>query len=294
MAEKRSERIRELGLEPYVMELEADGLTVVPPEVHGFPMDRFDDMIEHLLTRAEEMIGCKFTLDKGPHAELKFASNSTGISEGGGPPNQFLIQQLARQARVFRDLALNPVAVALIQYMIGQRATRFSSNNSFLKWQGDYGYGPALGLHVDQTALPLPWGRTALTANTNWCLTDYTFEGGALAYVPGSHRTGTRPDSGAAKRAVPVEAPKGSVIIFHGATWHGAFPRQLPGMRISIANYYRHAMVTSQEDIQGTFPQELADDCDNPALFKALAGFEDEFPYKQQRYPLPSVVSEVA
>ena len=51
-----------------------------------------------------------------------------------------------------------------------------------------------------------------------------------------------------------VVAPKGSLIVFRGATWHGAFPRKTPGMRISVANYYRHLMVTSQEDIQGSFP----------------------------------------
>ena len=58
-------------------------------------------------------------------------------------------------------------------------------------------------------------------------------------------------------------------------------------MRLSIANYYRHVMVTSQEDIQGTFPRELADDCDDPELFRALAGFADVFPYAKQNQPIP-------
>jgi hypothetical protein len=286
-AGKRSDAIRQRNLESYVMELEVDGLTVVPPQAHGFPLHRFDEMVKWLLTRAEQMIGCRFTLERGPDASLEFPTMMP-LSERGGPPNQFLIQQLARHARVFRDLAVNPVAVALIRHMVGERATRFSSHNSFIKWQGDYGYGPGLGLHADQTAVPLPWGRTALTANTNWCLTDYTLEGGALAYVPGSHRSGSRPvQPQGARRAVPVEAPKGSLIVFHGATWHGAFPRTVPGMRISIANYYRHAMITSQEDIQGSFPRELADDCDDPATFRILAGFADVFPYKEQSENLP-------
>ena len=173
--------------------------------------------------------------------------------------------------------------------MIGPKATRFSSHNSFVKWGGDWGYGPTLGLHADQSAVPLPWGRRALTSNTNWCLTDYTKEGGALAYVPGSHRQGSRPGPEAANKAVAVEAPKGSVIVFHGATWHGAFPRQIPGMRLSVANYYRHMMVTSQEDITGTFPQDLAEDCDDPKLFRELAGFDDVFPYAHQTQPVPTV-----
>ena len=77
------------------------------------------------------------------------------------------------------------------------------------------------------------------------------------------------------------------MIVFHGATWHGAFPRMIPGMRLSVANYYRHLMVTSQEDIKGAFNQALADDCDNPELFRELAGFNDEFPYKEQNQPTP-------
>ncbi len=58
-------------------------------------------------------------------------------------------------------------------------------------------------------------------------------------------------------------------------------------MRISIANYYRHLMITSQEDIQNGFDQALAEDCENPALFKELAGFRDVFPYRQQRELVP-------
>lgn len=289
-----SKVISEMNLEPYLLQLEVDGLAVVPPEVHGFAMDRMDQMVALILSKSEEMTGSPFTLENGPELNLGFPERSRGLSAFSaeeGQPTQFLIQQLARLHRVFRDLAVNPVAVALIRQMIGAKSTRFSSHNSFVKWQGDDGYGSSLGLHADQTAMPLPWGRMALTANTNWCLTDYTLAGGALAYVPGSHRRGTRPTlPQAVKEAIPVEAPRGSLIVFHGATWHGAFPRKIPGMRISVANYYRHLMVTSQEDIQGSFPRELADDCESPELFKELAGFADGFPYKTPGQPIPSVI----
>ncbi len=60
-------------------------------------------------------------------------------------------------------------------------------------------------------------------------------------------------------------------------------------MRVSVANYYRHLMVTSQEDIQGAFDRSLVDDCDDPELFSLLAGFQDEFPYKEQSGPIPSL-----
>lgn len=283
--------IRELGLEQHVFELEMNGLTVVPPEVHGVPLADFDEMTSLLLAEAERMVGCPFSLENGPAQTLEFPPArglTVAAQQAGERPSQFLIQQLGRLHRQFRDLAINPVAVALMRHMLGEQTTRFSSHNSFVKWQGEFGYGPSLGIHADQNALPLPWGNHALTANTNWCLTDYTLEGGCFAYVPGSNRRVSRPAFPAAvEKAVPVEAPRGSVIVFHGATWHGAFPRKIPGMRLSVANYYRHSMVTSQEDIHGTFPEELCSDCADPALFRELAGFDDVFPYATQSQPVP-------
>ncbi len=286
-----SEFARESGLEPYLLQLEMDGLAVVPPDVHGVTMDRIDELTERLLDRAKELTGCDFDLDQGPLQPLSFPkATAPSLTAEDPAPSQFLIQQLGSLHRVFRDLAVNPVAVELIRSMIGRQVTRFSSHNSFVKWQGEHGYGPSLGLHADQNAMPLPWGRSALTANTNWCLTDYTKEGGALAYVPGSHRFGSRPAFPAAvSHARAVEAPRGSLIVFHGATWHGAYPKLTPGMRISIANYYRHQMVTSQEDIQNHFDRALADDCADPALFRELAGFSDTFPYQRQNQRVPTI-----
>ena len=38
---------------------------------------------------------------------------------------------------------------------------------------------------------------------------------------------------------------------------------------------------------KGTFPKKLAEDCDDPELFKTLAGFADRFSYKRQIQPIP-------
>ena len=65
-------------------------------------------------------------------------------------------------------------------------------------------------------------------------------------------------------------------------------------MRISIANYYRHMMVNSQEEYRNSFERALAQDCDDPELFCALSGFDDEFPYASQSQPIPRVVGQAA
>ena len=54
----------------------------------------------------------------------------------------------------------------------------------------------------------------------------------------------------------------------------------------TIANYYRHASIQSQDDIVNHFPQHLANDCSNPKLFRIFAGFNSV--YQSQRVlPLP-------
>ena len=294
MQTRLSPQIQELELEQFVLQLEVDGLCVVPPERTGVAPETINAIAEQLLSEAQEVVGCEFDLNEGPRAELTMSADENVIAQFSGDrgePTQFLVQQLCARDRLFRDLAINPVGVALIRHLIGQNATRFSSHKAFIKWQGEFGYGQNLGLHCDQMAVPRPWGRNALTAHTNWCITDYSLDGGALAYVPGSHRRMEPPRfPEAVELAVPVEAPAGSLIVFHGATWHGAFPRLTEGMRLSIANYFRHYMVLPQDDIKNLFPQELAEDCDDPDMFKFLAGFADEFPYSQQTERVPRLV----
>lgn len=300
-AKQPSDEIKDLGLERYVLELETDGLTIVPPEVTGVTPEFLDRCTEVLLARFTEMTGgCPITIEDGPTGELTWPEDMPGglRGENAPPPTQMLIQQLLQLDRCFRDLIVNPVVDALIEYMMGpspvpgHKARRLSSTNSFVKWQGDYGYGETLGLHGDQGANPLPWGRTALTANATWCLTEYTKEGGALAYVPGSHKSNALPvQPMAAKRAVAAEGPRGSVLIWPGSTWHGAYPKQTPGLRLNAVAYYRHHAVLPQENTMVTMRDEPWDDCDNPEMMRELLGFDDRFPYLVQTQPVPKLAS---
>ncbi len=302
-----TEEIKTLGLEKHAEELERDGLTIVPPEVNGFGVDRIDEIVELILARAREMTGCTFTLDGGPQQELEFSKReftpkqlerieARGLdadelnlrrSRRGRrkhPKTQFLIQKLTQQHRLFRDLALNPASLALQNFMMAGQ-TRLSSVNCIVKWKGDFGYGPSLGLHADQGEIPTPWGAVAHTANSTWCLTEYTLEGGALAWVPGSHREGKRaPPPERVKDAIPAEAPKGSVIVWHGATWHGAFPRKEEGLRLGLAVYHRHKATLPQEDLAGQTTEEMVQDCENPEVYRLIAGLTDQFPYREKQY----------
>ena len=116
--------------------------------------------------------------------ELRERLKASGLEEAVLNPTQCLIQKLTQVDRMFRDLALNPAALALQNYLMAGQ-TRLSSVNCVVKWQGDFGYGPQLGLHADQGATPTPWGPVAHTANSTWCLTDYTLAGGIRSELVG-------------------------------------------------------------------------------------------------------------
>jgi ectoine hydroxylase-related dioxygenase (phytanoyl-CoA dioxygenase family) len=78
-------------------------------------------------------------------------------------------------------------------------------------------------LHVDW------WGpieERCLACNSSWLLTDFTRSNGATRVVPGSHRWGRSPDEDMddPRAAHPaeeyLEAPAGSLVVFHGYLWH--------------------------------------------------------------------------
>ena len=283
--QKLGDQARSLGLEEYILQLELDGLAIVPPEHTGVPMSAIDQAAELMLADAENITGSAFSLESGPAEELEWPAPPFGLHLGDpkaageiGEVTQFQLQSLHSRHRVFRDLIINPVALALVEHTMATQPM-LSSSNGFVKWKGDFGYGNNLGLHSDQGLVPMPWGATAFNSNATWCLTDYAQEDGALAYVPGSHRESGKPPADAHERAIAAAAPKGSLIVFHGATWHGAYARTNPGMRLTLANYYSHPVIQPQEDLRHGFDPLLANDCDNPELLNQVLGLNAFGPY---------------
>jgi len=288
-----SEDIKKYKLEKYLLELETEGLTILPPDITGITAETIDRCIDVLLAKFTEVTGgCPITMEDGPKGKLSWPGRKPDAKSP--EPTQMLITQLLMLDRQFRDLMVNPMVDALIDHMTGRaggyKMRRLSSINCFVKWQGDFGYGPALGLHCDQGGSPLPWGRTALTSNATWCLTDYTKEDGALAWVPGSHKSNMHPiGQRATHHAVAAEAPRGSVIIWPGSTWHGAYPKQTKGLRLSVVAYYRHMSVQPQENLKVTMQDQPWKDCSDPQRMNEMIGFDDEFPYLDQSKHVPKL-----
>ena len=148
-SDKQRERQAALGIEQYVRELEEQGYCVVPPQRTGVTADQLEELTRVLLDRCEELVGCAWSVEDGPAEEIEFKVPGTdhewpgtlemlhaSRQEGGGvKPAQFQLMQLCKHHRVFRDLAVNPVASELILSMIPD--AKFSSHNCFVKWRGD-------------------------------------------------------------------------------------------------------------------------------------------------------------
>src|SRR5262249_52431953 len=142
---------------------------------------------------------------------------------------------------VFEEAIMSPVMLALVTYLVGYRA-RLALVNGLIKTNES---DAALAFHTDlSSSVPAPWPSQSLTANVNWLLTDYSRENGALCVVPGSHLWCQPPPRNFwmahdHEDVLVVEAPAGSMVIWHSNLWHGALPRTAEGQRILMILLYQ-------------------------------------------------------
>jgi hypothetical protein len=168
-------------------------------------------------------------------------------------PTQFLLYSYLTRDPVFELVVQHPLALPLIEYYLGNDCN-LSSLTCFIKWAGGRSEGKGMGMHIDSAAAnkngePSPSTQAPHVFNTNWILTDYTQENGCFAIIPGSHRWQRRPmvehmeQLHAEEEMVPVEAPAGSCLIFHGNVWHGAFDKKTNGAYSTADSISQHAAI---------------------------------------------------
>lgn len=252
-----SANIQRYGLEENIAELESQGLTVVPPQKAATP-----EFIDRL--RA---------------ATIRFIERQDGRAPdfvtGDTHRNQILgdYHYLILHDPVFQELLCQPVAVTLLDYLLGESAI-VHANSALCKGPHDElipGSDLVLPLHSDSQLLPGPFHSFAEYANVTWTLSEYSYEGGSLAYVPGSHLFCRHPMPGeGAAQAIPVVAPPGSIIVWHGNTWHGAFRRRIPGIRLSIGSIFTRPYIWPRHPLREDVTQEILDA--NPPRFAKFCG----------------------
>ena len=260
--------IRELGLESYVADLDAHGYTIIPPAI-ATPNGLAERMLEAALDVSERRNGVRGDLENGStHAGFKGRFASFAPEDGDSPIGD-LMQSLLFEDRVFEEALMNRVLLAMATYLCGYSVV-LSSMGCFMK-------GPnrsTFSLHSD-TPLPAPLPPQALVCNMTYALTDFNRENGSTAFVPGSHKWCRNPigreaivGEGGNEQAVAVECSAGSLLVWHGNTWHGAFNRTAPGRRVSVPVYMSRPFIRTQEGLIGKIPQEMLDR--HPSRFAIL------------------------
>ena len=247
--------IRERGLVERAWELDVDGYTVLSPGEAG-TAEIAPRVLEASLDFIERKYGWRPDLaGEGEHEGL--------ISPFGNVQPEIGV---LGEGRVFEEALLNPAVLALMRYLLGESCALIHQS-LFLKCPGP----DHLPLHTDQdqTVGPSPLQTNAHVANANWALTDYTVENGAICFVPGSHklaRAPTRHEATDLSLFEPVEMKSGSVVIWHGNTWHGALRRTAPGVRATLVEYFGRQYLAGANT--STVTQEMLDR--NPPQFAEL------------------------
>jgi Phytanoyl-CoA dioxygenase (PhyH) len=248
----------------HIAELEVKGYTVIPPE-KAAPAGFAARLLETAVAVVERRSGIRLR---------------PGMSEQDCSPEMrcafgHAFVYVLFEDPIFQEALLNPVALAMISYMLGYNAL-LSDMAILIKGPG----GINLPLHADSFRVPDPLPPLPQICNLTWALTDYTEENGALAVVPGSHRYFRRPlDNEGHTERVAVEAKAGSLIAFSGHLWHGAFARVTPGFRATITMYMCRPHLTTQGAYGPQVPQDVIDR--HPPRFATLVGRKMNYGWKE-------------
>lgn len=111
-------------------------------------------------------------------------------------------------------------------------------------------------IHADDQVIPLAKPHAPLVCNSMWALTDFTEANGATRLVPGSHLK-PNPEYGGTYETIAAEMPRGSVLIWDGALWHGGGANRTDTRRTGIAMNYCAGFVRQQENQQLGVPPEM-------------------------------------
>ncbi len=253
--------IERLGLIANVGELEMKGYTALTPEQVG-PPEFIERLRETIIALAEQrngqtvdrVSGLTFQHDNSPYGQVHSLFGLFG------------------EDAIFEQALMNRPMLALVSYLLGESCF-LHHERAAIKGPGDQ----YLPMHADPSG-PAPYPWISQVCNTTFALTDHTIADGTTCFVPGSHRLCRQPTREEAMDLtgfVPLEVLAGSLIVWHGNVWHGALPRTLPGIRVSLVQYFSRPSAAS--DVPRNFqsvvtPEMLAR---NPRRFATLLGADD-------------------
>lgn len=127
-------------------------------------------------------------------------------------------------------------------------------------------------LHHDDVLYPVPRPRAALSAATIWALDDFTAANGGTQVIPASHLWDDKsPGEEDIERAVTVEMPAGSMVLFLGTLWHGGGANTSERERLAVTAQYCQPWCRTVENFGLSTPLATAKRCSE--TLQSMLGF---------------------
>jgi ectoine hydroxylase-related dioxygenase (phytanoyl-CoA dioxygenase family) len=219
------------ALQRHLDEIEERGYTLLEGVIEGDLVDALaDDLLR--IERAHEILP----------AQNDFEGSQT-----------VRVYNLLAHASIYQQVPVHPAVLPVVEGVL-DRGCLISSISSIGIDPGE----SAQMIHSDDQLIAMPRPHPPLVCNTMWALTDFTEENGATRIVPGSHKAEHYPDPAGSYESIPAEMPKGSVLIWNGALWHGGGANRSDARRVGIAMNYCAGFIRQQENQQLGIPREVA------------------------------------
>ena len=158
--------------------------------------------------------------------------------------NTVRIYNLLAHGSPFEAVPTHPAVLPLVEGVLDEGCL-ISSLSSIAIDPGE----TAQPIHADDQVIPLEKPHRPVVCNSMWALTDFTEANGATRLVPGSHRR-ENPVYGGDYETIAAEMPRGSVLIWDGALWHGGGANWTDRRRTGIAMNYCAGFIRQQENQQ--------------------------------------------
>ncbi|MBY0506721.1 MAG: phytanoyl-CoA dioxygenase family protein [Bryobacteraceae bacterium] len=139
---------------------------------------------------------------------------------------------------IFLECVADPAILAGVAAVIGPdyklSSVNVRSANPLSEWSQP--------LHCDMGGLPDERGNWV--CNTIWILDDFTADNGPTRCVPGSHKSGRRPEEVLADPAAPhpdeirIIAPAGTVVVMNSHLWHGGTANRTARPRTAMHGFF--------------------------------------------------------
>jgi len=172
------------------------------------------------------------------------------------------VARLVARSVACRELAVNPLVLETVRQLFDGQCyhAQLAMTQAIRVHPG----APAQGLHRDDNVFPFAHPRPASVLFGMWALSAFEAENGATRLIPGSNRWS---DAEAADEGLTIAArmSPGSVVLWEGATYHGAGANvsdqvrtgALIGYNLGWLRQYENQYLAVPPDVARTLSREL-------------------------------------